>query len=332
MELEQLAQYSSVQTPKAWENCYEAAMEQYRPNWLDALDFEYILDYYGFGEDYYKSRLRQEVALLKQDATLNQVCWLMHYILFYAPGSDLINGWSWKGNPKAYAEHGSLTTNVVALLAGQPLHEQGMAQRRYDEEQIRIHKKGVYETWVGQHTGKGMDGISFGLMVWGACFMRCHMVKLGRLEYECGLRERHEYDHLFKGEPCYISIHIPRSDDGLKDEDVDASIRMAVERLEDYFPETKGKTKVFLTRTWLLSPELREILKPDSNIMKFQRRFTLLDTYEEIGPFLGFAFNVSASPDLDYNALPEDSSLRRALKQRLLNGEKLHSALGYFVV
>lgn len=332
MTPELLAQYVSIKTPEAWENCFEAAMERYRPHWLDELDFEYILDYYGFGDAYYKPRLRQEVGLIKQDQTLNRICWLIHYILFYAPGTDLLNGWRWKGEPKAYAEHGSFVTNVVALLAGQPLHEQGMTQRGYDEEQIEFHIKGVRGTWVGQHETRGVDGISFGQMVWGAYFMRCTLVRIGRLEYECGLKERHEYDHLFGGEPCYISIHIPPSDDGLKDDEVDESIRMAVEHLEDYFPQTKGKKKVFLTRTWLLSPELKEMLKPDSNIMKFQNRFALLDTYEENSAFLSFVFKVSASPELDYNTLPEDSSLRRAIKQRLVNGETLHTALGYFVV
>ena len=332
MNVEQLAQYIGIQTPTAWKNCFEAAMEQYRPNWLDELDFEYILDYYGFSEEYYKPRLRQEVELLKQDEMLNRACWLIHYILFYAPGTDLLNGWRWKGDPKAYAEHGSLVTNVVALLAGQPLHEQGMAERGYDQEQIRFHVRGVRATWVGQHENRGVDGISFGQMVWGAYFMRCTLVSIGRLEYECGLKERHEYDERFGTDTCYISIHIPASDNGLKDEEVEESVRLAIDHLEDYFPQTKGKKKVFLTRTWLLSPELGEILKPDSNIMKFQKRFELLETYPENSAFLSFVFKTSASLDLDYNTLPEDTGLRRAIKQRLVNGETLHTALGYFVV
>ena len=332
MTAERLAQYISIKTPTAWENCFGAAMEQYNSNWLDELDFDGIADYYGFSDAYYKPRLRQELELLKQDETLNRVCWLMHYILFYAPGTDLLNGWRWKGEPKAYAEHGSLVTNVVALLAGQPLHERGMAQRGYDEEQVKFHIKGVRATWVGQHEDRGVDGISFGQMVWGAYFMRCALVSIGRLEYECGLKERHEYDHLFGGETCYISIHIPPSENGLRDEEVDESVRLAVEHLEDYFPQTKGKKKVFLTRTWLLSPELGEMLKPDSNIMKFQNRFTLLETYPENSAFLSFVFKVGASPELDYNTLPEDTGLRRAIKARLVNGETLHTALGYFVV
>ena len=69
-------------------------MEQYRPNWLDDYDFEAILDYYNCSEEYYRPRLRQEVALLKQDETLNRICWLMHYVLFYADDADYRNIWS----------------------------------------------------------------------------------------------------------------------------------------------------------------------------------------------------------------------------------------------
>ena len=332
MELEVLAQYISIHLPEAWKNCGDQAMEQYRSNWLDRLDFESILDYYNFSEEYYKPRLRQELALLRRDETLNRICWLMHYILFYGEKPDFLNTWGWKGAPKAFADHGSTVTCVVALLAGQPIHVKNMAQRGYDAEQIEIHKKGVRGVWTGQHNTFGMDGISFGYMVWGAYFMRCHLVRLGRLQYEFGLKHFEAYDERFGGDPCYIYIHIPRAENGLQADEVDASVCMAVERLEQYFPQISGKRLVFCTHTWLLSPELREILKPTSNIIRFQDRFTVTELFEEINPFLNFGFRVTAGPDLDYHTLPEDTHLQRELKQRLLRGEKLHAGWGYFTV
>ena len=51
-----------------------------------------------------------------------------------------------------------------------------------------------------------------------------------------------------------------------------------------------------------------------------------------MGPFLSFGFDVKNSPDLDYATLPEDTSLRRELKARLLRGEPLHSGWGYFTL
>jgi len=333
VELNKLAEYSSIQIPKAWETCYEAAMAQYRTDWLDDYDFEAILDYYNFSEDYYKPRLRQEVALLKQDATLNRICWLMHYILFYGETADFLNIWSWKGNPIAFAEHGSPTTCVVAALTGQAIHAQNMAERGYDEEQIQIHKDGVRGCWVGQRVNYGVDGVSFGLMVWMGYFMRCHLVRLGRLQYESGLKHFGKYDHLFDGEPIYIYIHIPPADNGLQDDEVEESIRLALQKLERYYPQVAGKTVVFCTNTWLLSPQLREILKPGSNIVKFQDRFNITEFSDGTGPFLNFGFKINAAPgSFDYNTLPEDTHLRREIKGRLLRGEPLQQGWGYFTV
>lgn len=333
MELQKLAEYISIEVPTAWENCYEAAMERYRPNWLDDYDFEYILDYYEFSEEYYKPRLRQEVALLKEDATLNRICWLMHYVLHYAEKDDFRNIWSWGKGATPFAQHGSYTTCVVASLTGQPIHAKNMAERGYDEEQIRIHKDGVRGCWVGQHENFGIDGVGFGLMIWTTMFTHCYLVRLGRLQYECGLNHYEKYDSLFEGESVYINIHIPSADNGLQADEVDESIRMAQEKLEQYFPQVVGKNHVYCTSTWLLSPQLREILKPDSNIVKFQNRFTVTELSDGASSFLKFGFQLepSAGP-VDYSALPEDTHLRRELKARLLRGETLQTGFGYFTV
>lgn len=332
MELQKLADYISITVPTAWENCYEAAMELYRPNWLDDYDFEYILEYYGFSEEYYKPRFRQEVALLKEDATLNRICWLMHYVLFYAQADDYRNILSWGKGQTPFAEHGSPTTCVVAFLTGQSIHAKTMADRGYDAEQIQIHKNGMRGCWVGQHEDFGVDGVTFGLMCWSAMFVRGYLVRLGRLQYEHGLKFYPHYDHLFEGEPAYINIHIPSADNGLQDDEVAESVRLAEEKLEQYFPQIKGKTRVYCCNTWLLSPQLREILseKPGSNIIKFQDRFTLLSVAEDPGPFLKFGFKVN--PPADYEKLPEDTSLRRELKARLVRGDLLQTGFGYFTV
>lgn len=333
MELEKLAEYVSVQLPTAWENCYAEAMAKYRPDWLDSYDFEYILDYYQFSEEYYKPRLRQEVSLLRQDTELNRACWLMHYILFYSENTDFLNIWGWRGAPKAFERHGSPVTCVVAALTGQAIHARNMAKQGYDEVQIRIHREGVRDCWVGQHVNYGVDGVSFGLMVWMGYFMRCHLIRLGRLQYECGLKHFGKYDHLFDGEPVYACIHIPPADNGLQPDEVDESVHMAVEQLERYFPQVKGKQIVFCTNTWLLSPQLREMLKPESNIVKFQNRFHIAEYSDGTGAFLGFGFKINAVPgSFDYNTLPEDTHLRREVKARLLRGEPLQAGWGYFTL
>lgn len=333
MKLEELARYISLQLPQAWINCYEPAMAAYRPNWLDEYDFDAILDYYEFDNgEYYRPRFYQELDLLRQDEKLNRICWLMHYIMFYGEPADFSNVWSWKGEPVAFADHGSNVTCVVAFLTGQPSHVKNMAERGYDAEQIEIHRAGVRRVWEGQHTTFGLEGVTFGHMLWAAYFIRCFLIRLGRLQYEFGLKHFSQHDHLFEEIPCYIYIHIPPADNGLQEDEVAQSVRMATQKLAQYFPQTAGKKLVFYTNTWLLSPELRQILKPGSNIIKFQDRFQILELAENPAPFLSFGFNVIKTPDLDYNTLPEDTHLRRELKARLIRGEPLHTATGYFTV
>ena len=330
-EMKQLAEYIGIPLPEAWEHCYEAAMERYDPNWLDQIDFDAILDYYEYPEEFYRERLHRELELLGRDADLNRICWLMHYILVYGSNQDLLDVWKWGKTP--FGEHGTPTLCVVALLAGQAFHAQTIAHCGYDEEQIGIHKKGVRGCWIGQYTTRGIDGISFGLMAWGAYYLRGYLVRLGRLNYEFGLKQKHEYADRFGDDAAYIYLHIPSADNGLQDDEVEVSVRLAQEKLDTYFPECAGKQKVFCVRTWLLGPQLREMLKPTSNIIKFQNRFTITEYYEGAASYVNNIFKISAPLNaVDFAALPEDTSLQREVKRRLINGEPLQNGMGYFTL
>lgn len=77
--------------------------------------------------------------------------------------------------------------------------------------------------------------------------------------------------------------------------------------------------KMFQCDSWLLSPQLEEVLKPSSNILAFGKefiRYPLKGTGKS--PFI-FVFpqNFNGS----YEELPEDTSLRRALKAKYIKGE-----------
>lgn len=325
--VESLAAYIGIPVPAAWERCYEPAMAQYDPEWLNKLDFDAIMDYYRFPEEFYRDRLHRELAVFAEDETLNRICWLIHYILLYGSNEDILNVWTWSKTP--FAEHGSPTLCVVALLAGQAFHAQTIAQCGYDEWQAEYSRNSVRNCWIGQRA-RGVDGVSFNLMVWGAYYVRGYLVRLGRLNYEFGLKQKHEYAQRFGDDAAYIYLHIPTADNGLQDDEVAESLRMAREKLDIYFPETAGKKKIFAVRTWLLGPELREMLKPDSNIIKFQDRFEITDFYEGTYSYVSNVFKINTPLDqIDFNTLPEDTSLQRAIKERLLRGERFRNGVGY---
>lgn len=326
-DIERLAAYIGIRVPAAWERCFEPAMAQYDPDWLDKLDFDAILDYYEYPKEFYYDRLRRELDLLKQDEALNQVCWLIHYILVYGSNEDILNVWTWDKTP--FAEHGSPTLCVVALLAGQQFHAQTIARCGYDEWQAEHSRSSVRKVWIGQRA-RGVDGVSFGLMVWGAYYLRGYLVRLGRLNYEYGLKQKHEYAERFGEDAAYIYLHIPSADNGLQDDEVAASLQQAREKLDIYFPETAGKKKIFAVRTWLLGPELREMLKPDSNIIKFQNRFEITSFYEGTNSYVSNVFKTTGPLEsIDFAALPEDTSLQREIKARLLRGERFRNGVGY---
>ena len=93
----------------------------------------------------------------------------------------------------------------------------------------------------------------------------------------------------FRG--CYI--HIPKGEN-LDEKEVNDSLVKIDKYLKKYF---KDEEIIYYTESWLLSPELKEVLSLSSNIIKFQSKFDIVE-YEEnikdlfIGtPYYGFVDN-----------------------------------------
>lgn len=76
--------------------------------------------------------------------------------------------------------------------------------------------------------------------------------------------------------------------------------------------------------SWLLSPDLQELLEEGSRILAFQRNFITYDP-EPDESFRQWVFKDPYCPD---RQLPEDTRLQRALKAHLLSGKIFHCARG----
>lgn len=332
ISITELSEYIGIVTPQIWEDCFQEAMEGYDPLWLQDMDFSEILQYYGFTDTFYYETIQKGLQMLREDAMLHRACWMIHYVLYYAKSANPKNIYGWGNGGDPYREHGSNVINVIALLAGQPIHAENMRIRGYDAEQIAIHKTGIRNAWVGEHEDYGYDGISFRLLGWSVHYVSCELVRLGRLIYQYAPTKYAAYNQQFGDGACIIDIHIPTADNGLQDAEVEASIRLAREKFNRYFPEAAGKQIVFAVSTWLLSPQLKEILKPDSNIIKFQNRFTVTKLYAGTQSFLINVFHITQPvAQIDISALPEDTRLRKEVKARLLRGEEFQNGVGYFL-
>jgi len=147
--------------------------------------------------------------------------------------------------------------------------------------------------------------------------------RLGRLEFETiPSRWNFEVDGVTiqEGETC-ISVHIPR-----KDKFDEASCEAAYERARKFFKKHFNMDKiVFICHSWLMDPWLCDILSEASTIVNFQKKYKLLEVYDNVNSAIGWIFGKKLDNIEDY---AEDTTIRRGAKKRLLAGERIGTALG----
>lgn len=205
---------------------------------------------------------------------------------------------------------------AVIILTGWQQHMKNMAKKNFSPEQIEFNKneiknsitKGLY---VYNQPGMLMSG-----MIWSSIVVRANLIKLGRLQYETKTAEDfYACKDIAAGENI-IGMHIPRGQP-LFPEDVNKSITEA----KKYFGNAK-----FVCETWLLGKELGDYLKPESNIANFRNHFNVVKTLDAESIYR-FLFNeTSKKPDI--SKLPQDTSLRKSVKQAMLSGRHFHDAIG----
>ncbi|MBR7165445.1 MAG: hypothetical protein IKD18_04115 [Clostridia bacterium] len=112
-----------------------------------------------------------------------------------------------------------------------------------------------------------------------------------------------------------IGVHIPKNTD-FSPENIDAAFEGARDITMKGFGEVDPK--MFMCGSWLLSPDLDEMLKPDSKILGFARRFARFPRKGTGKSVFNFVFPQSFKGP--YEDLPEDTSLMRALKAKYIAG------------
>ncbi|MFT4165816.1 MAG: acyltransferase domain-containing protein [Microlunatus sp.] len=113
-----------------------------------------------------------------------------------------------------------------------------------------------------------------------------------------------------------LSTHIPRSGP-LSAEEVDASFACARRFFAKHFDDHPADA--FFCSSWLLDPELCRVLPESSNMVKFQQRWAL-DGEPAIGDNDALFFTFSRRPPVDLDALPRDTTLQRAIIDRIRAG------------
>ena len=161
---------------------------------------------------------------------------------------------------------------------------------------------------------------------WFGRFFNLTRFALGRLQFEINVCQQDcegKYKALHVGDR-FVGIHIP-SIGPLKQEDCIASFQKAS---KFFAPAFKDGVIPFRTGSWLIAPEHREMLKPDSNIMKFMDFFHITPHEKTVEGDLWRIFNTSDCSDPD--KLPADNSLRRAYIKAIKENKMPHLGIGVF--
>ena len=130
---------------------------------------------------------------------------------------------------------------------------------------------------------------------------------------------------LTDGDPV-ISLHIPdRPGQPLTPEVVDSTLA----EIEAVAKAIGYPYKAFVCHSWLLDPQLEEILGPETNMVRFSKRFGKLTAKSSAESVFFFAFK---RPNMDFaiSDLPENTRLERGVKQHYLNGKAIYEVFGYF--
>ena len=165
---------------------------------------------------------------------------------------------------------------------------------------------------------------------WFPGFFNLTRFALGRLQFEI-VEFDGEYEKdgkkLKKGDKV-INVHIPRTLTPLDKESRDDAYAQAAEFFRNM---TDGAPIAFVCSSWLLYPEAEKILPAHSNIRGFMADYDIIRSkVDEEGDYHNMWRLFDMDFTGDFNDYPEDSSLRRAYKKFLLDGNRTGSGYGVF--
>lgn len=162
-----------------------------------------------------------------------------------------------------------------------------------------------------------------GELDWLSYHLKAKLFKLGRLQF-CFQKHYEFKDRGIKKGDTVVDTHIPAAGPLLKEE-CEKSFDFAREFFAKFFPEYKWE--VFTCHSWLLGEDLSEILDDNSNIIKFQKLFTIVSQYETDAA-LAYTFRWKIKRN-ELSEVEAKSSFAKKLKEKALNGGIFYGGTGY---
>ena len=266
------------------------------------------LSYYDIKESWYYENCYACMNDICESVTLKRTFQELLDI-FYVDKTKKINHlWSIQSAEDLFHEPVHPFVTCVALLCGCHIHQRNMMMLHFDKTQRTIHKLRVKEVLTKDIFQRKLESIRISQMIWGTYFINVRLVEVGRLQYE----------YVDKN---IVRIHIP-SDEKLEVLKVMHSIACSADMIKRYF---KIEEPQYVCDSWLLSPEIHQLVSKDSNIYQFYELFDVSQGYDCIRDIFDFVYQTT---ECDYHYLAEDTSLQRAIKKYLLDGNHIYLGSG----
>ncbi len=196
-----------------------------------------------------------------------------------------------------------------------------------DDHKVRTGEDGLYELhWIMHH-------------------MNLNIFKLGRLQYQklfWYYKTPYEKngDKISFGDKI-INVHIPRGAK-LNFNECEQSLKMAEEFFKKYYPDYPNNK--FMCHSWLLYPGNRNFMSENSNIIKFQTLFDIIEENESpSSTYLWLYGEKFKNGDLMKNKkkygnygftdkIPKNTSLRKSTVDYIKNGGTFGEGVGVIIL
>ena len=223
-----------------------------------------------------------------------------------------------------YEQARNVHTKIRAIYGEDPegwimltcmLYVSAASYRIYEEkgipDRIFLDTMGCYPRFIDE-TQRQTGRWEFDRYWWTGRQAGSHLFRIGELEYEAKRL----------GGNITVGIHIP-SDANLSASAVDESIHRAGQFFETYYPEVSQSD--YICHSWLMDPQLKQVLGENSNILNFQNRFEVYDMGAESQDYIRWIFQTQ---EKNLHELAEKTSLQRNLKKFLLEGGIIYDSYG----
>lgn len=160
------------------------------------------------------------------------------------------------------------------------------------------------------------------LFSWMQYYIDIKLMRVGILNFELRDKGYPDFSDMLEPNEPVIAVHIP-SGIRLTPENCDAAYSECARIVRECFPEFKFRA--FSCHSWMMDEQLKSMLPEQSNIIKFQSRFTTFKTGKATDSVFMFVFGCPGGVIPDISELPEDTSLRRAIKAHLIAGGRIYA-------